>query len=54
MSVIGLLSGVIVVSWVGVLLAIFMDLPSPFDRLFVITGAVVAIPFALECQGYAL
>ena len=50
----GLLRGVIVVFWVGVLLAIFMDLPAPFDRLLIIAGSVVAILHALECLGFAL
>ncbi|MGK0393423.1 MAG: putative membrane protein [Alcanivorax borkumensis] len=50
----GLLNCVIVVFWVGLLLAIFMDLTVPVDRLLIIVGAMAAIPFALACQGCAL
>lgn len=49
-----LLRGVIVVFWVAVLLAIFMDLPMPFDRLLLIAGVVVAILHALEYLGFAI
>ncbi len=48
----GLLRGVIVVFWVAVGLAIFLDLPSPFDRLLLGAGLVVAILHALECIGF--
>ncbi|MDX1804309.1 MAG: DUF1145 domain-containing protein [Alcanivorax sp.] len=50
----GLLRGVIVVFWLAVLLAIFMDLPAPVDRLLVIVGLVVVVLHVLELLGFAL
>ncbi len=47
------LRGCIVVFWLGVLLAIFMDLPAPFDRMLQIAGVVIAILHALELVGFA-
>jgi|TARA_R100000687_G_scaffold50499_1_gene40213 uncharacterized protein YhhL (DUF1145 family) len=52
MFLMGLLRGVIVVFWVAVGLAIFLDLPSPFDRLLLGAGLVVAVLHALECIGF--
>ena len=46
------LRGVIVVFWAAVLLAIFMDLPAPFDRLLLGAGDVVAGLHLLECVGF--
>ncbi len=47
------LRGCIVVFWLGVLLAIFMDLPAPFDRLLIIAGVVIAVLHLLELVGFA-
>ncbi|MQX53169.1 DUF1145 domain-containing protein [Alcanivorax sediminis] len=49
-----ILRGGIVVFWLGVLLAIFMDLPAPFDRLLLMAGAVVAVLHLLELMGFAV
>ena len=46
--------GVIVVFWLAVLLAIFADLPVPFDRLLLSAGAVVAFLHALELLGFGV
>lgn len=49
-----ILRGGIVVFWLGVLLAIFMDLPAPFDRLLLMAGAVIAFLHLLELIGFAI
>ncbi|WP_040296609.1 DUF1145 domain-containing protein [Alcanivorax hongdengensis] len=48
----GLLRAVIVVFWLAVLLALFTDLPAPFDRLLVIAGTVVMVLHVLELFGF--
>ena len=49
-----ILRGGIVVFWLGVMLAIFVELPAPFDRLLLIAGAVIAILHFLELVGFAV